>query len=73
MSRVSSLFRLQELDLQISRSHERIAEIDVLLTDDEEVTTARKDFEIKEEQLAEAKSANSKADHEVEALSLIHI
>lgn len=67
MSRVSSLFRLQELDLQISRSHERIAEIDVLLADDEEVTTARKDFEIKEEQLAEAKSANSKADHEVEA------
>jgi len=67
MSRVSSLFRLQELDLQISRSHERIAEIDVLLADDEEVTTAREDFEIKEEQLAEAKSANSKADHEVES------
>ncbi|MFV9675837.1 MAG: zinc ribbon domain-containing protein [Anaerolineales bacterium] len=67
MSRVSSLFRLQELDLQISSSHERIAEIDVLLADDEEVTTARKDFEIKEEQLAEAKSANSKAEHEVES------
>ena len=67
MSRVSSLFRLQELDLQISRSHERIAEIDVLLADDEEVTTARSDFESKEEQLAEARAANSKADHEVES------
>ncbi len=67
MSRVSSLYRLQELDLQISRSHERIAEIDVLLADDEEVTTARADFESKEEQLAEARAANSKADHEVES------
>ena len=67
MSRVSSLFRLQELDLQISRSHERIAEIDVLLADDEEVTMAREDFEIKEGQLAEAKSANSSAEHEVES------
>ena len=67
MSRVSSLFRLQELDLQISRSHERIAEIDVLLADDEEVTKARTDCESKEQQLAEARLANSKADHEVEA------
>ena len=67
MSRVSSLFRLQELDLQISRSHERIAEIDVLLADDEEVTTARADCESKEEQLAEARLENSKADHEVES------
>lgn len=67
MSRVSSLFRLQELDLKISRSHERIAEIDVLLADDEEVTAARADCESKEEQLAEARLANSKADHEVES------
>ena len=67
MSRVSSLYRLQELDLQISRSHERIAEIDVLLADDEEVTTAREDFESKEEQLAEARTANSSAEHAVAA------
>ena len=67
MSRVSNIFRLQELDLEIRRSHERIAEIDILLADDEEVTTARADFESKEEHLAEAKLANSKADHEVES------
>ena len=67
MSRVSSLFRLQELDLLISRSHERIAEIDVLLASDEQVTTARTDCESKEEQLAEARLENSKADHEVES------
>ena len=67
MSRVSNIFRLQELDLEIRRSHERIAEIDILLVDDEEVTEARSDFESKEEQLAEATSANSKADHEVES------
>ncbi len=67
MSRVSSLFRLQELDLLISRSHERIAEIDVLLASDEEVTTTRTDCECKEEQLAEARLENSKADHEVES------
>ncbi len=67
MSRVSNIFRLQELDLEIRRSHERIAEIDILLVDDEEVTETRSDFESKEELLAEAKSANSKADHEVES------
>ncbi len=67
MSRVSSLFRLQELDLQISRSHERIAEIDILLADDEEVTAARADVENKEEQLAAARLANSSAEHAVES------
>ena len=67
MSRVSNIFRLQELDLEIRRSQERIAEIDILLVDDKEVTEARSDFESKEEQLADAKSANSKADHEVES------
>jgi predicted nucleic acid-binding Zn-ribbon protein len=67
MSRVSSLFRLQELDLLISRSHERIAEIDVLLASDKEVTKARTDCESKEEQLTEARLENSKADHEVES------
>ena len=67
MSRVSNIFRLQELDLEISRSHERIAEIDILLADDEEVTTARADLESKEEHLAEARLANSSADHAVES------
>ncbi len=67
MSRVSNIFRLQELDLEIRRSHERIAEIDILLVDDEEVTQARAVAESMEEQLAEARLANSKADHEVES------
>ncbi len=67
MSRVSNIFRLQELDLEIRRSHERIAEIDILLADDKEVTTARSDFENQEQQLAEVKLADSKADHEVES------
>jgi predicted nucleic acid-binding Zn-ribbon protein len=65
MSRVSNLFRLQELDLEINRSHERIAEIDIRLADDEEVKAARSDLESKEEQLAEARLANSRADHAV--------
>ncbi len=67
MSRVSNIFRLQELDLEISRCHGRIAEIDVLLADDEEVTAARADLESKEEILAEARLANSSADHAVES------
>ena len=67
MSRVSNIFRLQELDLEIRRSHERIAEIDILLVDDKEVTQARSVSESMEEQLAEARLANSKADHEVES------
>ncbi|MCJ7823970.1 MAG: C4-type zinc ribbon domain-containing protein [Anaerolineales bacterium] len=65
MSRVSNIFRLQELDLELSRCHERIAEIDMQLADDEEVKTARSDLESKEEQLAEANLANSSADHAV--------
>ena len=65
MSRVSNIFRLQELDLEISRGHERIAEIDIMLMDDEEVITARADLTSKEEQLAEARLANSSADHVV--------
>jgi predicted nucleic acid-binding Zn-ribbon protein len=65
MSRVSNLFRLQELDLEISRSHERITEIDMLLADDEEVTAARADVESKEELLAEARLTNSSAEHAV--------
>ena len=65
MSRVSNIFRLQELDLELSRCHERIAEIDMQLADGEEVKTARSDLESKEEQLAEANLANSSADHAV--------
>ena len=65
MSRVSNIFRLQELDLELSRCHERIAEIDMQLADDEEVKTARSNLESKEEQLAEANLANSSADHAV--------
>ncbi|MGB2894968.1 MAG: C4-type zinc ribbon domain-containing protein [Anaerolineales bacterium] len=67
MSRVSNIFRLQELDLEISRCHGRIAEIDVLLADDDEVTSARADLESREEKLAEARLANSSADHAVES------
>jgi len=67
MSRVSSLYRLQELDLEISRCHERIAEIDIQLADDEEIKAAQADLGIKEEQLAQARTANSSADHAVES------
>ena len=65
MSRVSNLYRLQELDLEIRRCHDRIAEIDMQLADDEEVKTARSDLESKEKQLADARLANSSADHVV--------
>ena len=63
MSRVSSLYRLQEIDLELQRSQSRIEEIDSVLAQDEEVRKAQAVLETRDAELSEARSANSAADH----------
>jgi predicted nucleic acid-binding Zn-ribbon protein len=65
MSRVSNLFRLQEIDLELLNSQARIEEIETILGQDEEVRQAESLLEEREGVLAEARSANSSADHAV--------
>lgn len=67
MSRVSSLFRLQELDSEIDRSQIRIADIRTILEDDEERTRATQALQTAEAKLNEARTANSSAEHAVES------
>jgi predicted nucleic acid-binding Zn-ribbon protein len=65
MSRVSNLFRLQEIDLELLDSQARIEQIDLILGQDEEVRQAESLLEEREGALTEARSANSSADHAV--------
>ena len=65
MSRVSNLFRLQEIDLELVDSQARIEQIDLILGQDEEVRQAESLLEEREGALTEARSANSSADHAV--------
>jgi predicted nucleic acid-binding Zn-ribbon protein len=65
MSRVSNLFRLQEIDLELLDSQARIEEIDLILGQDEELRKAESLLEDQEGVLSEARSANSSAEHAV--------
>ncbi|TFH34512.1 MAG: hypothetical protein E4G99_09350 [Anaerolineales bacterium] len=65
MSRVSSLYRLQEIDLDLQRSQTRIDEIDALLEQDEDLRKARTVLETREAELVEARKQNSSAKHTV--------
>jgi hypothetical protein len=56
MSRASSLYRLQELDLEIGRAEARIAEIEAALADDEELRAAKKRAGDLEEELSGPRS-----------------
>lgn len=65
MSRVSNLYRLQEIDLDLKRSHERILVIDEILSEDEEIQRAKALVDQRDQALSEARHANSSADHAV--------
>jgi predicted nucleic acid-binding Zn-ribbon protein len=65
MSRASSLYRLQELDLERDRAQARIAEIEAELADDEELRAASERVHALEEKLTEARTANLSAEHAV--------
>ena len=65
MSRASSLYRLQELDLELDRAHARIDEIETELEDDEKLREASERVHALEEKLSEARTANLSAEHAV--------
>ncbi len=67
MSRVSSLYRLQQIDESLDRAHARIDEIDRILADDEVILQKRKFLETKRTKLEAALKAHTKADDAVGA------
>jgi predicted nucleic acid-binding Zn-ribbon protein len=66
MSRASSLYRLQQLDIELMNSHERIKEIQQILEDDEAIVGLREILEISEIQLKEARTTHSTARYDVD-------
>ena len=65
MSRISTLYRLQELDTEIDNNHARIKEINAILADNSELAATREALEGAEIILKEARAANSSANHTV--------
>ncbi len=65
MSRISTLYRLQELDTEIDNNLARIKEINAILADNAELTDAREARERAEAALKEARAVNSSANHTV--------
>jgi predicted nucleic acid-binding Zn-ribbon protein len=66
MSRASSLYRLQQLDIELMNSHERVEEIKQILEDDKEVKHLRGVLEISEIKLKTAQNGHSSARHDVD-------
>jgi predicted nucleic acid-binding Zn-ribbon protein len=65
MSRASNLYRLQELDLDLDRSRNRIEEIKVTLEDDEEVRRYQRSLDEADEVLKNTRTVNLGAEHAV--------
>jgi predicted nucleic acid-binding Zn-ribbon protein len=66
MSRASSLYRLQQLDLELMSCHERVKEIRQILEDDEAVVRLRQILETSENELRDARTTHSTARHDVD-------
>ena len=66
MSRASSLYRLQQLDIELMNSHERVEEIQRILEDDKEIVQLRGVLENREVELKTAQTAHSSARLDVE-------
>lgn len=67
MSRASNLFRLQELDLALDQAHERLAEIERILADDDDLRRAQETDEQAEQELRGVRADNLSAEHAVES------
>ena len=65
MSRASSLYRLQELDLELDRSRARAAEIEAELADDQAIQAASERVRSLEDKLTAARTENLSAEHAV--------
>lgn len=66
MSRISSLYRLQDIDTTLEVSRARIREIEDILENDTAVREAKQSLEKAEGVLAEARTARNQAEHAVE-------
>jgi hypothetical protein len=66
MSRASSLYRLQQLDIELLNSQERVEEIQQILEDDKEIVRLRGVLENSETELITTKTAHSTARHDVD-------
>ncbi len=62
MSRVSSLYRLQQVDSQLDQVRARLTEIERLLADAEPVAEARRAYEAREAALRQAQTAHRRAE-----------
>lgn len=67
MSRASSLYRLQALDLELDRTRSRLSEIETALSDDEALPRTRKELLEAEARLQALRSAARGAEHNVTA------
>lgn len=65
MSRASSLYRLQQLDLELEENRSRVEEINAMLEDDAVIARHRQALAETDEQLKIARAANLKAEHAV--------
>ncbi len=65
MSRVSSLYLLQQTDLDLDRARKRLKEIEAMLNDSEELREAREHFTESKGELDAASSAARSAEHAV--------
>lgn len=64
MSRVSSLFRLQAIDLQIDRNRKRLSDIERLLSDSQEVRAAQNSVDQLRVELESAETRLHTAEHQ---------
>lgn len=64
MSRVSSLFRLQSIDLQIDRNRKRLSDIERLLSDSQEVKAAQNSIDQLRAKLESAETRLHTAEHQ---------
>jgi predicted nucleic acid-binding Zn-ribbon protein len=65
MSRTSSLFRLQELDLDLDQCAQRVEEIQIILADNLEIQRLQQTLAENESDLKEIRMEHSQAEHEV--------
>jgi predicted nucleic acid-binding Zn-ribbon protein len=66
MSRVSNLHRLQQIDLEMDRLSARLAEIETILGDNQELLNSKKRLESANADLRESRQKNKAAEHAVQ-------
>ncbi len=68
MPRVAALHRLQEIELRLEAVETRLSEIQTILNDDSTVIELKQHLEQSERALKDARTANSRADHDMQTV-----